>query len=338
METKPTDRDVIVKKPRLWRRYLLLSVAGLLFIGLGPYLYSRLAASSRICRIYSDSDTTPRASNFDPDSLSVVIFNIAHGRGPVDSNLEEGGQQKRERIQRIAEFLQQTDADIIILNEVDFSSTWSGHQNQAQAIAAAAGYPFRGEQRNLDFRFIYGSWKFGNAILSRFPISSSTVIDYPPVRWWEPYLVGKKRGAMFSVKLPNDQTINVVPVHLEHRSEEARFESANNIIEAVSQNKAPTVVGGDFNSTPTGMSGTRSVEGLGNTIDLLNRSELLNGPTLEGTDNDFTYPSDEPRIAIDWIFTTQNSELIEHRVIQSDLSDHLPVLARIRLDSATKTK
>jgi len=313
METKPTDNDVIVKKPRLWRRYLLLSVAGLLFIGLGPYLYSRLAASSRICRIYSDSETTPRASNFDPDSLSVVIFNIAHGRGPVDSNLEEGGQQKKERIQRIAEFLQQTDADIVILNEVDFSSTWSGHQNQAQAIAAAAGYPFRGEQRNLDFRFIYGSWKFGNAILSRFPISSSTVIDYPPVRWWEPYLVGKKRGAMFSVKLPNDQTINVVPVHLEHRSEEAR-------------------------STPTGMSGTRSVEGLGNTIDLLNRSELLNGPTLEGTDNDFTYPSDEPRIAIDWIFTTQNSELIEHRVIQSDLSDHLPVLARIRLDSATKTK
>jgi len=159
--------------------------------------------------------------------LSIVSFNIAHGRGTASSNWAEGGQPKQERIAAIAQKLKTIDADIVVLNEVDFNSTWSGGHNQAEAIAIAAGYRYRLEQRNLDFGFIYGSWQFGNTILSHYPIVDAQQIDFPPEKAWEDWLVGCKRGALATVRLTPDKTIRVGAVHLEHRSETVRAAGAD---------------------------------------------------------------------------------------------------------------
>ena len=71
--------------------------------------------------------------------------------------------ERSDRLREIADFLIEVDADVVVLNEVDFDASWSGHLNQAEFLASRAKYPYRVEQRNLDFRVLGWTWRFGNA-------------------------------------------------------------------------------------------------------------------------------------------------------------------------------
>ena len=186
------------------RRKILLAILVLLGLLLGPYLTSRLRNPFRQIRLRENA--AAQATTTEPETLRVLTYNIAHGRGPTATGNWEGtAEEKRARIGEIAELLIEIDADVVVLNEVDFSATWSGQQNQAEALARTAGYPFWVEQRNLDFRLLYGSWKFGNAILSRYPIASTQPLTYPPYATWEDWLAGSKQGVIATLDLPGQQ-------------------------------------------------------------------------------------------------------------------------------------
>ena len=93
------------------------------------------------------------------------------------SNWQGGTLKEREtRLTQIADLLRDLDADIVVLNEVDFDSSWSSSTNQARYLAKQAGYPYWAEQRNLDFRILIWKWRFGNAVLSKYPIIEAGVV------------------------------------------------------------------------------------------------------------------------------------------------------------------
>ena len=311
-----------------WRVFLLAFV---LVTILGPYVYSRLNAGKRKVSIYeSGSPTTLEEENV--KAFSILIFNIAHGRGIENSNFREGGQAKQDRIREIAEFVKQQNADIVVLNEVDFCCTWSGHQNQAEQIAKIAGYRYRGEQRNLDFGFAYGCWQFGNAVLSKFPIVNTTEIDYPAKSTVEAWFAGKKSGAIFSIQFGSND-LGILPVHLEHRSEDVRNDSAKVILKHLQTLDCPTVLAGDFNSTPVGSDGAASTPDGQNTMDTLAKSGKFSFPAVSNNGYEPTFPSTNPTKAIDWILAPEACGLLEYRVIECKLSDHLPVFARIGVET-----
>jgi hypothetical protein len=161
---------VSTKSPSRRRKQLLYAFFALVVVAIGPYLVSRVRSPGRQIRL-STTATQSEVLAKTVSNIRVLSYNIAHGRGATDDNWEETAADKRKRIDQIAQLITTTDADVVVLNEVDFCSTWSGHQNQAEAIARATGYPYWVEQRNLDFRFIYGSWKFGNAVLASSQLS-----------------------------------------------------------------------------------------------------------------------------------------------------------------------
>ncbi len=203
-ETVPDDATC--RKAR-HRRRIAIILSTLILLVIGPYVVSKFVARGRQIRVRSLSSVHESPRLDQPSELRVISYNIAHGRGTVDDNWQEPGVDKRNRISQIAQFLEQTNTDVVVLNEVDFDSTWSGHQNQAATLAQEAGFPYWVEQRNLDFRFIYGSWKFGNAILSKYPIREAHVIDFPPHSAWEDWLVGCKRGVVCTVELPDRRRV-----------------------------------------------------------------------------------------------------------------------------------
>ena len=248
-KTQQPANDQSTAKPRKSTKFGRWLILALLIVALGPYLYSRIQAPGRRIQVFDRPSQVQPEHTFAGD-LSIVSFNIAHGRGTANSNWTEAGQPKGERITAIAQELKAIDADIVVLNEVDFNSTWSGGQNQAEAIAIAAGYQYRIEQRNLDFGFIYGSWQFGNAILSHYPIVDAQQIDFPPEKAWEDWLVGCKRGALATVQLAANKTIRVGAVHLEHRSETVRAAGADLLLELNDDEGGRLILAGDFNSTP----------------------------------------------------------------------------------------
>jgi endonuclease/exonuclease/phosphatase family metal-dependent hydrolase len=315
----------------IWRkRTLLFAFSLVIVIGLGPYLVSRARSQGRRVTIHHGVDVVV-GDNF--GEIRVATFNVAHGRGATDDNWEENGSEKHSRISRIAQRIQQMDADIVVLNEVDFCATWSGHQNQAEAIAEWAGFPHRVEQRNLDFRFVYGSWKFGNAVLSKFPIVDARVIDLPRLRSWEAWLAGFKRGILCTLQLTPEKQICVLAVHLEHRSEQVRVESARMITDIAVSVDVPLIAAGDFNSTPAGFPHAMATDDGENAMEVIKESGVFRSlPETSPGRQDMTYSSTQPTQVIDWILIPKAFSFSDYRVVDTELSDHRPVIATIRLD------
>jgi len=84
-----------------------------------------------------------------------------------------GGTDRRYRLERIVEVLKHCQPDIALLQEVDDGVPRSNRDRQVELLADAVGLPHHAFQRNV--RLKHGG--YGNAILSRFPLSDLHNID-----------------------------------------------------------------------------------------------------------------------------------------------------------------
>ena len=310
-----------------WRWAFVASFALLAFL-FGPYLFSRFSATANRIKVISSPAEPERAFN---QRLKIVCFNIAHGRGQATSNWAQTGTAKRKRITQIAQLLRELDADVVVLNEVDFDSMWSGGLNQAEQLAGLAEYPFRVEQRNLDFHIGAGGFRFGNVIMSRFPIADASAVDYPSYRGWEDWLAGRKRGVIAKIELSPAQFVRVAAVHLSHRSEDVRVQSVDQLLDFGTQEPGtPLILAGDFNSTPTGFPRSRKTEAGGNAMDRLFANGWESRPTQLPDETQLTFSTMDPGSVIDWI-AIQSGQLSfeQYRVHKTILSDHRPVVATL---------
>ncbi len=235
------------------------------------------------------------------------------------------------RLVEIARFLKQARLDVVILNEVDFDSSWSFRVNQAEVIARLAGFPHRLEQRNLDVSLPGYRWRFGNAILSKHPISQASLIDLPDYSFWETLTAGKKRAALCTLTLPDGNTLRVSPVHLSHRSAQLRLESAKLLAELPRSEHEILIAAGDFNSTLAGFP-----EASGEATDkavtyLVEQAGFRTLPTTPPAEPELTFSSTDPRMLIDWLMVSGPGEWITREVYPLTLSDHRPVVATLRL-------
>ena len=75
------------KPKKIFRRIIL----ALLLLGVGPYLYSRFQAPQNRVQQFDNGGDAEVQRTFDSE-LSIVSFNIAHGRGTASSNWAELGE------------------------------------------------------------------------------------------------------------------------------------------------------------------------------------------------------------------------------------------------------
>lgn len=305
-----------------------MSIVVLLFI-IGWYIVSRL--TSPIVKIIT-LPHQPISSTRTFTELRVGCYNIAHGRGGrLGAKNWEGGNQteKVDRLKQIALLLRTNRLDIVVLNEVDFASVWSEHRDQAYLIAQEAGYPYLLEQRNVNVAIPFLRIQFGNAILSKYPITQATFLDYPNVSEIGEWLVGGfKEGVVGTVRLPDESLLQVVAVHLAVKSESIRVASAQMILAHYQRSKLPLIALGDFNTAPAGYPAHQINEKGQNAIEVLLTGLTTVLPALSPTN--FTFPSAQPKRVIDWILVSPPWQIHQKTVIATDLSDHLPVIATLR--------
>ena len=134
-----------------------------------------------------------------------------------------------------------------MLNEVDFDSVWFGHLNQAELIAREAGFPFWAEQRNIDMALPFIRIRYGNAMLSRYPILAARRLPFAGHHALETIFLGKKQGLVCTVDLSGAHRLRVLAVHLEHRLEARRLRAAYLIDEERLASTVPLIAAGDFN-------------------------------------------------------------------------------------------
>ena len=302
-----------VKRSKLWRGSVwMLRVLGLgMVLVAGSYVWSRVRAEVNAVKEFV---VEVESVDGDLDALRVGCYNIAHGRGSVagaSNRRADGKAALLAHLKKIGEVIKAEGLDVVVLNEVDFSSTWSWNVNQTRVIAEAAGLPFAMEQRNFDLSFLFYELRFGNALLSRYPIEETRIVDLPAFKSHEAIFAGKKQGSSCVVVTPGGK-VRVLPVHLEYR-DEATAQASMNVLNGVAGGDAgmPVLVLGDFN-TENVFAGSEALT-------------VSSGKIL-------SYPSESPQEGIDWIFGNEKVGISEVRLFGGGLSDHLGVAAKLVLE------
>ena len=300
---------------------------------IGWYAIVRLSSPWTVVKSITLPQFVAESSQATIRTLKVGCYNIAHGRGgQFEAKNWDGGSRtdKIARLKKIGKLLSEEHLEIVVLNEVDFASVWSGHIDQARVIAEEGGYPYIVQQRNIDIAIPFVSLRFGNVILSKYPITEATFLDYPnPSEVVELFTGGYKEGLVATIALPDSSQIRVAAVHLCVSSEPIRIASAKMLLEAQRQSSLPMILMGDFNTAPTGYPEHQTDEHGRNAIDLLLESQQV-GTKLPGVPvppEALTFPSERPAQIIDWIFSSSAWKIETLRVVRTPLSDHFPVMA-----------
>jgi endonuclease/exonuclease/phosphatase family metal-dependent hydrolase len=245
------------------------------------------------------------------NSLRVVTYNIHKCRG----------MDRRVRPDRVVDVLQSIDADIIALQEVLSLESHNRHEDQARFIA---------EELRFHQAFGHTRWfkggRYGNVVLTRLPIHVSKNYDIS-ARRREP------RGCL-RVDIRLDSTmLHVFNLHLGTGYMERRRQARrlwNERIFSETEILGPRIILGDFNEWIQG-SVSRLLGGLFEGADLrrhLNRSR--------------TYPGFMPLVHLDHIYFDPVLRL-EKLTLWRDktaliASDHLPLVADFRLESALSSR
>jgi endonuclease/exonuclease/phosphatase family metal-dependent hydrolase len=229
-------------------------------------------------------------------NLRVMTYNIHQGlNADMFMDLEE-----------IARQIQILQADIIGLNEVNRARANNGYTDTLALIS-----------RRLQMPYIYGAnfvdGQYGNAILSRYPIQEWDNLHYATN-------TTEVRGLLRAkIDLSGGEEITFFSTHLDHTGGPHNARSAH-IQEALKHVQSErTIFTGDLNANPQD-----------DEKQPLYQAELVDVLVEAGLEKSFTFWSNHWR-RIDYIFVTPDWVVEGADVIQSRASDHLPVIADIRL-------
>ena len=291
--------------------------------------------------------------------IKIATYNIAYGQGiklgHTDWRDKAYTEKKLEELSRV---VQDLDADVLFLQEVDLDSNRSHFINEAEVLVRAGKFPYSAcaivwDETYVPFPFWPPEFHLGqvvtaNCILSKYPMKNHEriIFDKPKSNpfWYNwGYL---DRGAQKIEIQVGSITLTAVNLHLEAFEEEAREKQARIVGNWVKDIKKSLVVGGDFNAVPSNASKKNGFVDETNisydddhTIDYLmesipNLAEAIS-PSLCDTSEHlcFTFPANDATRRLDYLFATNGVKFIDGRVVAEagGASDHLPVLSTVTL-------
>jgi endonuclease/exonuclease/phosphatase family metal-dependent hydrolase len=231
------------------------------------------------------------ATDPDPWPLTIATYNI---HGAV-------GRDRRFAPERVADVLREMNADIIALQEVPLGG--SKTPNVLAMLQQATGYVVaEGPACDRPER------RFGNAVLSRYPILSMRAIDLS-------FGSREPRGAVDADVDCHGHLLRVVATHLGLRFAERR-EQIRRLLQSFDTDQMPVILLGDINEWFVWGSTLRTLE-----------SHFQEVPAPR------TFPSRRPMFALDRIWIRPRHRLVHVEAHATPLariaSDHLPLLAHI---------
>jgi len=251
----------------------------------------------------SEKAVSKASAATEKNQLRVMTYNIHHANPPSK------GKTGEIELDAIANVIRNENPDIVALQEVDVNTGRSGPVNQAEAIGGKVGMKaYFGRAIDHDGGY------YGVAILSKYPLSETTVIHLPedadPVAEDRVLTTAK-------VTLPDGKTIRFGSTHLDVRNAENRDQQVRTINDIAAKETLPFIIAGDFNSTPESSAIAE--------LDKAFTRTCINdcGPTI---------PVNNPTRTIDFIAFTKDSpfKVVAQKVIpESYPSDHLPVIATL---------
>ena len=250
-----------------------------------------LASGRALNSAAQDSNTTFR----------VMTYNIHHGEG-LDGKVD---------LQRIADLIKQEKADIVALQEVDKGVARTAKRDLPAEFAALTGMTCV-----FSNNYHFEGGEYGNAVLTRFPVTSWTNNHYTMLR------KGEQRGILQLVLKVAGRDLVFMDTHIDYRADDSERLINVDQIDAMLPAYAgkPLIMCGDFNDTP----GSRTYEKLA--------ARFIDTWKAAGSGDGFSIPAEKPRQRIHslWILKGSPIEPVKAWVPESEASDHRPVVAEFR--------
>ena len=233
--------------------------------------------------------------------LKIATYNICAG--------SSDGYFKKKNYYKATEVIASVNADVIALNEVG-KKLPPYIKDHAAFIANECGYKY--------FHFAcaasFGNFPYGNAILSKYPISRYSEI---PIKIFDSKLPAiYEPRCILCTHIDSDIPIRVICTHLGLFRDEQR-KGIRIVSELIKTSNMPTVFMGDMN-----INGDQSLitETFG--LKLIDVCAARNSHIK-------TYPSANPKKRLDYIFLSEDIEPTNVYAVNTTASDHLPLVADI---------
>ena len=226
-------------------------------------------------------------------AVRILVLNMHAGKTATSTD----------NLDAVGALIRSSDANLVLLQEVDRGSARSGHVDQVARLQEMT--------------------KYGIAVLSREEIGYSSTVPLPvkPVETraggsHEPRVA---QALFFDV---HGAVWRAVNTHLDPVDGDSRAQEVAALLGVVREEKTagtPLVVGGDFNSTPDDP-----------VMRPLQKAGLRDSWVECGQGDGLTYPADNPVKRIDYLFLGGNVRCISAQVLDVRVSDHRPLLVTIR--------
>ncbi len=244
--------------------------------------------------------------------MKIMTFNIQHGVIFDDP-------EKRIDLAAFADYINEIKPDIVGLNEVrgipenipEPENINEINAPQAKTLASLT---------NMNYYFapaLYrDTWLYGNAILSRFDIVKSEVFPIlspkKDLRLYDRY---EDRCLLKATLSAGGEEINVFVCHMGLCPDEC-LGAVRIICRELDKTAGKKLLMGDFNATPTDRLLSPIFKRMNDAADKISGSSL-------------TFPSNLPRIKIDYIFASKEFDIISAEIPESYVSDHRVHIAEI---------
>jgi endonuclease/exonuclease/phosphatase family metal-dependent hydrolase len=242
-------------------------------------------------------------------TLTLVSWNIAYGR----------------RCERHADVLASFQPDVCLLQEVDVGCRRSGFRNVAQWLAERLqmNWLFGGEFQEIGQGRSNAAAMTGQAILSRYPITSPHVIpfEHQARLRWRASPIQPRRGARMALRA-DTAGLRVYNAHIESGKNDAFRQKQLADVGAHEDGLAaphhPVVIAGDFNCGPFGHTSM---------LDTLHTRGFVDA--LDGDPGNRRTTIRNPH-ALDWVVVRGLTVLSGGVVANHAGSDHYPVWVKVR--------
>ncbi|MFW5845213.1 MAG: endonuclease/exonuclease/phosphatase family protein, partial [Planctomycetota bacterium] len=239
--------------------------------------------------------------------LRLATVNVAHGRGRSWHQVAVQEERIRANLSTIGSVLAREAVDMVLLQEIDGPSWWSGRIDMAPLVAEKAGmsHVVRGDQvTGLGLRY-------GTAIASRGRLSRAEAVAWP---------AGVGAPAKGYTKalwtLPDGRRVTVVSLHLHFLATGRQRQQADALINDLADEPRPLIIGGDFNAD------WRAGAGLVARI-----AEALD---LRGWQVEEGHPTFGLRRRIDWLLVSEPLRPVAQQTLEDVVSDHRMVVLECR--------
>jgi len=273
-----------------------------------------------------------------PERLSVISYNIGYGSGLKNNKDPVNEAELKANLEKMAGDLQALKPDLLFLQEVDFQSRRSFKIDQMRFLSAKLGMPYAAYV--LTWNKNYVAWPYwpparhfgrvvsGQAVLSRFPIKSQQLIEFPKPAgnaFWYNWFYLDRIVQHLIVEVGTEQ-VSIYNLHLEAFAIETREEQITQLGRLIKADPFPAkIAAGDFNLAeaipPEKEDSDRDTKGL-----LKKFAETTGLKPIQAEKPFFSMPSSDPYKLIDHIFYSPRFRLEKAgNIANSTASDHLAV-------------